>query len=106
MDYVLKLYITGKTSRSEYAVRNLRAALASVLTASKYDLVVIDLIEQPEVAEREKILATPVLVRELPQPRRWIVGDLSDRDKIVRALEIEPARRPPDAAATQESQPR
>ena len=88
--YVLRLFINGRTSRSIRAIENLRSICDQEL-AGRYDLSVIDVLERPEVAEEEKILATPVLVREVPPPTRRIIGDLSDRDRVLQGLDLFPS---------------
>lgn len=85
--YTLKLYITGQTPRSERAITNLRR-LCETQLAGNYDVVVIDVLERPQLAEDEKILATPTLVREAPPPRRRIIGDLSDTAKVLTGLDL------------------
>ncbi|MCA9904665.1 MAG: circadian clock protein KaiB, partial [Anaerolineae bacterium] len=83
--YVLKLYITGKTPRTETAVTTLRKICEEELRG-QYQLVVIDILENPQLAEDEKILATPTLIKVLPQPLRRIIGDLSNREKVLLGL--------------------
>lgn len=90
--YVLRLFINGRTSRSLRAIENLRSICEQEL-AGRYDLSVIDVLERPEVAEEEKILATPALVREVPPPRRRIIGDLSDRERVLQGLDLFPSNR-------------
>lgn len=85
--YLLKLYITGQTPRSERAITNLRR-LCEAQLAGRYEMVVIDVLERPQLAEEEKILATPTLVREAPPPRRRIIGDLSDIAKVLIGLDL------------------
>ena len=85
--YVIKLYITGQTSRSQRAIANLRRICEEEL-AGQYDLVVIDLLERPQLAEDEKILATPTVVKELPAPIRRIIGDLSDSERVLLGLDL------------------
>ena len=87
--YVLRLYITGRTAQSDAAISNLRRICEQDLEA-EYELEVIDVLERPQLAEDEKILATPTLVRELPPPIRRIVGDLSDHEKVLLGLDIRP----------------
>ena len=65
--HVLKLYITGQTPRSMHAIDNLRH-ICNQQFGDQYDLIVIDVLERPQLAEDEKILATPTLVKELPPP--------------------------------------
>ena len=87
--YKLRLYITGRTPRSEIALNNLRRICESELS-SRYEIEVIDVLENPQLAEDEKILATPTLVKELPEPLRKIIGDLSDREKVLLGLDLRP----------------
>ena len=88
--YTLKLYITGQTPKSERAISNIRRICEQELKG-QYELVVIDVLERPQLAEDEKILATPTLTRELPPPLRRVIGDLSDTDKVLLGLDILPA---------------
>ncbi|MBF0416883.1 MAG: circadian clock protein KaiB [Magnetococcales bacterium] len=87
--FLLKLYITGHTSRSERAIKNLRRICEQDLSG-RYEMRVIDVLEQPQLAEDEKILATPTLIKELPPPLRRIIGDLSDTEKILLGLDLLP----------------
>ncbi len=84
---VLKLFITGHTPRSEQAIANLRAICENEL-GGQYELVIIDVLERPQLAEDEKILATPTLIKQLPPPLRRIIGDLSDKDKVLLGLDL------------------
>ena len=86
-DYLLKLFITGRTPRSERAIANMRRICEEELN-SAYELVVIDVLENPELAEEEKILATPTLIKVLPPPLRRIIGDLSDTSKVIFSLDL------------------
>jgi circadian clock protein KaiB len=85
--YVLKLYVTGANPRTERAVANLRHICDSELTG-RYTLAIIDVLEDPEAAERDRVLATPTLIKELPLPLRRVIGDLSDHAKVLLALEV------------------
>lgn len=85
----LKLYVTGNTQRSERAVANLRRICETEL-AEPYEVVIIDVIEQPEQAESARILATPTLIRQLPPPIRRILGDLTDTEKVLVGLDLTP----------------
>lgn len=85
---VLKLYITGHTSRSDRAIANLRQICERELHG-QYRMEVIDVVQRPQLAEDEKILATPTLIRILPLPMRRIIGDLSDVDKVLIGLDLE-----------------
>ena len=85
--YVLKLFIAGQSSRSERAVANLRRICQEQL-AGRCEMTVIDVLERPQVAEDEKILATPTLVRQEPPPARRVIGDLSDLGQVLRGLDL------------------
>jgi circadian clock protein KaiB len=87
--YILKLYVTGRTPRSERAIANLRCVCETRLNGT-YELMVIDVLERPQLAEDEKILATPTLIKVLPPPIRQIIGDLSDMDRVLLGLDLEP----------------
>ena len=85
-EYSLKLYITGKTARSDRAISSLNEICESELR-NRYRLEVIDVLESPDLAEQDKILATPTLIKDLPPPIRRIIGDLSDRKKVLLGLD-------------------
>jgi len=88
-DLVLTLYVTGRTSRAERAIANLHhVAQSQVLSPCQVS--VIDVLEQPELAEQNKIIATPTLIKSSPAPARRIVGDLSDVDEVALRLGIRP----------------
>jgi circadian clock protein KaiB len=87
--YLLKLYITGHTPRSERAIANLQRICGEEL-GGQYEMLVIDILERPQLAEDEKILATPMLIKQLPPPLRRIIGDLSDTDKVILGLDLQP----------------
>lgn len=86
---ILKLYITGKTPRTERAIANLQRICVEELKG-RYKLIVVDVLEHPQLAEDEKILATPTLIKELPPPLRRIIGDMSDKEKVLLGLDIWP----------------
>jgi len=86
--YLLKLYVTGKTKRTTDAIKNLKKICEETLMG-EYELVVIDVLESPELAESDRILATPTLIRYLPPPIKQIIGDLSDEDKVIKGLDLE-----------------
>jgi circadian clock protein KaiB len=86
--YVLKLYVTNMTARSERTIANLRCICAEEL-AGEYELIIIDILEQPQLAEDDKILATPTLIKVLPEPRRRVIGDLSDTEKVLLGLDMQ-----------------
>ncbi|MGD1856189.1 MAG: circadian clock KaiB family protein [Leptolyngbyaceae cyanobacterium] len=86
--YILKLYITGSSPRSERAIANL-VHLCEQELADNYELSIIDVLEQPQLAEREKILVTPTLIKEVPPPSQRIIGDLSDATVLSQGLDIQ-----------------
>jgi circadian clock protein KaiB len=90
--WVLRLYVAGHTVRSLRAVANIQKICAEQLDG-RYQLEVIDLYQQPQLAEGEQILALPTLVRRLPPPLRRIVGDLSDTERVLVGLDLAPAPR-------------
>jgi circadian clock protein KaiB len=85
--YILKLFVSGTTSRAERAIANLKRLCDEELE-NCYELVVIDVLEHPEVAEQERILATPTLIKQLPPPLRRVIGDLTDREKVLLGLNL------------------
>lgn len=87
--YVLRLYVTGSTARSARAIANLRYICEEHLSG-RYDLEVIDVYQRPEAAREVQLIAVPTLVRLLPEPLRRVVGDLSDRDKVLQGLDLLP----------------
>jgi circadian clock protein KaiB len=85
--YCLRLYVTGLTPKSTHAIANLRTILDQNLKG-QYELEVIDVYQQPEIAEKEDIIAAPTLVRELPLPVRKIIGDMSNKQRVLLGLDI------------------
>ena len=85
--YVLKLYVAGNTPNSIRALRILRNILEQDFQGV-YALKVIDVLTNPQLAEEDKILATPTLSKILPPPVRKIIGDLSDREKVLIGLDL------------------
>ena len=88
----LKLYITGHTQKSELAISNLRKICEEDLNG-QFEMEIIDILERPNLAEDEKILATPTLIKELPLPLRCIIGDLSDKEKVLLGLDLIPKKK-------------
>ena len=86
-NYVLRLYVSGSTARSARAIENLHQICEEYL-AGCYDLEVVDIYQRPETAREFQIIAVPTLVRLLPLPLRRIVGDLSDRARVLRGLDL------------------
>lgn len=85
--YVLRLYVTGATSRSRRAILNLNSVCSEHLKG-RYDLEIIDIHQKPTLAKDEQIIATPTLIRKLPLPLRRIIGDLSDRETVLFGLDL------------------
>jgi circadian clock protein KaiB len=84
--YLLTLYVTGQSVRSQLAVTNLRGLCERL--QGRCELTVVDVLERPQLAEDEKILATPTVVRKHPLPLRRVIGDLSDAEKVVLWLDL------------------
>jgi len=87
----LRLYVAGQSPKSVTAFANLKK-LCEEHMAGKYTIEVIDLLEQPQLAAGDQIVAIPTLVRKLPQPLRKIVGDLSNRERALVGLQLRPAK--------------
>lgn len=85
--YALRLYITGQTILSKNSVRNLRSICDEYL-AGRFELEVVDIHQQPELARKSQIIAAPTLVKTLPLPLRRLVGDLSNRRQVLMGLDI------------------
>lgn len=85
----LKLYIAGQTPRSVAALRNLKK-IAEEHLGGRYVVEVIDLLENPQLAKGDQILAVPTLVKDLPLPVRKIIGDLSNTERVLVGLDLRP----------------
>jgi len=85
--YILKLYITGNTGNSQTATKNLNNILEAKLKRL-YTLEIIDVLKKPELAIEDKILATPTLIKVSPEPAKRIIGDLSDKEKVLSGLDL------------------
>lgn len=88
-DYVLKLYVAGRTPQSARAIDHIKDICRQHLRGH-YELEVIDIARSPQKADEADIIAVPALVKELPPPPRRVVGDLSQESEVLRALDIEP----------------
>ena len=84
---MLRLYVTGTSPRAQVAIDNLRRICEQELSG-QYELEIIDVLKNPQLAEDEKILATPTLIKQLPPPLRRVIGDLSDKEKVLLGLEV------------------
>jgi circadian clock protein KaiB len=85
----LRLYVAGQTPKSLTAFANLKKLCEEHLPG-EYHIEVIDLLEQPELAEGDQIVAIPTLVRKLPEPIRKIIGDLSNTERVLVGLDLRP----------------
>lgn len=85
--YHLRLYVAGQSPKSVRAVENLRHVCEEYLPG-RYTIELVDLIENPERARSDEIIAVPTLIRKLPEPIRRIIGDLSDTDKVLIGLQL------------------
>ncbi len=85
--YALSLFVTGSTPKSLHAIQNIRALCRESLDGV-FDLKVIDIYQHPEQAKPEQIVVTPTLIKKRPLPLRILIGDLSDRDRVLWALGI------------------
>lgn len=85
--YVLRLYVAGQTTKSMRAVKNLKQICEQHLS-HRYQLEVIDLYQQPQLAEGDQIIAVPTLIKKLPEPLRRIIGDLSNTEKVIVGLDL------------------
>ena len=83
----LRLYVVGQTARSLQAFANLRRICEEHL-AGRYQIEVVDLLKNPQLAEGDQILAIPTLVRKLPEPARKIIGDLSNTERVLVGLDL------------------
>ncbi len=88
----LRLYVAGQTPKSLAAFANLKKLCEEHL-AGRYSIEVVDLIENPRLAQGDQILAIPTLVRKLPEPIRKIIGDLSNTERVLVGLDLREARR-------------
>jgi len=87
---ILRLYIAGQTPKSIKAFANLKKICEEHLTG-RYRIEVIDLVQNPQLAAGDQILAVPTLVRRLPEPVRRIIGDLSHTERVLVGLDVRPA---------------
>ncbi|RQW81062.1 MAG: circadian clock protein KaiB [Methanothrix sp.] len=88
--YILRLYVAGQTRKSLAAFANLKKICEEHLQG-RYKIEVVDLLEKPQLAKGDQILAIPTLVRQLPPPLKKIIGDLSNTEKVLVGLDLRPA---------------
>lgn len=89
--YELRLYVAGQTAKSVTAFTNLQRFCETHL-AGQYRIEVIDLLQTPQLAEGDQILAVPTLVRRLPEPIKKIIGDLSNEARVLVGLDVQPVK--------------
>jgi circadian clock protein KaiB len=87
--YNLRLYVAGQTPKSIAAIANLKKICEQHLSG-RYDIEVIDLMKNPALAQRHQIVAIPTLIRQLPEPLKRIIGDLSNFEKVLVGLDVQP----------------
>ncbi len=87
----LRLYVAGQTAKSRAALANLQQICETHL-AGQYRIEVIDLMQTPQLAAGDQILAVPTLVRRLPEPIKKIIGDLSDEERVLVGLDVRPTK--------------
>ena len=97
--YILTLYVTGTSPRTKIAIDNLNRICSQELDG-RYELEIVDVLEHPQRAEDERILATPTLIKQLPPPLRRVIGDLSDKNKVLLGLEVRSDMSPPPSSST------
>jgi circadian clock protein KaiB len=86
-EYMLRLFITGSTPNSIRAVSNIRQICETYLKG-RYSLEIIDVYQEPVLAQQEQIVALPLLIKKRPLPQRKLIGDLSDVEKILKILDV------------------
>ena len=87
--YNLRLYVAGQTPRSVAALANLKKICEQHL-AGRYEIEVVDLMKNPALAQRHQIVAIPTLIRQLPEPLKRIIGDLSNTERVLMGLDLQP----------------
>jgi circadian clock protein KaiB len=85
--YVLRLYVTGTTPQSVRAIANIKK-LCEIHLKGRYELDVVDLYQQPQLAQGEQIIAAPTLIKKLPLPQRRIIGDMSMNERVLAGLDL------------------
>lgn len=91
-NYVLRLYVTGTSPRSLRAIQSLREMCAKYLSG-QFLLEVVDIYQQPDLAQTGNLVVTPTLIKSLPLPERRAIGDLSNIERVLSSLDIVPAQR-------------
>jgi circadian clock protein KaiB len=86
--YRITVYVAGMSATARRTLRNLESLQANLPEGMQMDVDVVDVLEQPEIAERERVLATPMVVKEAPEPVRRVIGDLSSREDAISGLDL------------------
>jgi len=105
VQYVLTLYVAGMRSRSQRAIENIRRLCEEHL-AGRYELQIIDIYQQPALAQGAQIIAAPTLVKKLPPPLRQIIGDMSDDGRVLVAMGVKSPENPEPPAKPSRSDSR
>ena len=93
-EWQLRLNVAGQTAKSQTALENLKRICETHL-AGIYEIEVVDLLKNPQLAVGDQILAVPTLVRRFPAPLRKIIGDLSNKERVLVGLDVQPKEGPP-----------
>lgn len=88
---ILRLYVAGLTRKSTKAIANIKQICEEYLKG-RYELEVIDIYQQPQLAQGEQIIATPTLIKKLPPPLRRLIGDMSDKEKFLVGIDLSPSK--------------
>ena len=86
-NYILRLFVTGASPNSSRAIANLKEICETHLKG-KYELEIVDVYQQPLIAENEQIIALPLLIKKSPSPQKRLIGDMSDIEKVLRGLNL------------------
>ena len=85
--FLLQLFVTGASPNSVRAIENVKKICESYL-AGRYELEIIDVYQQPLIAQNEQVIALPMLVKNAPKPFKRLIGDMSDLNKVIRSLDL------------------
>jgi len=94
LQYVLRLYVTGTTSRSVHAIQNVKRVCEAHLKG-RYELEVVDIYKNLPLARGDQIIAAPTLIKKLPLPLRRLIGDMSDDERLLVGLDLRPRKGSP-----------
>ncbi len=86
--FVLRLYVAGQMPKSVHAIANIKLICEEYLQG-RYELEVIDLYQQPQLAQSEQIIVLPTLIKQLPSPLQRVIGDLSNTERVLRGLDLQ-----------------